>query len=459
MSGKLWGGRFDKNEMDSFIMKFTSSIDVDKILAKYDCFSSKVHVDTLLKGGYVTKDEAAELKKALDVAENRIDEGDIELNGVEDIHSAIQDLVEGLCPESGRKMHTARSRNEQIVNDVRLYCKHSAGRIKDLISKVQLAFVKLGLENMNAVIPGYTHLNRAQPVLFAHLLLAYVEMLSRDSERVEDASTRGDISVMGSGAIAGSNLKLDRDLTASKLGFRGISRNSIDSVSDRDFIIEMVSALSILAVHLSRIADDLILYSIPEFGFIEIGMDFCTGSSLMPQKKNPDVLELIRGRSAGIIGSLNSLFVLLKGLPHSYNRDLQEDKKPLFESVETAAGCLDALGRLVGSITVNREKGGKALEDEFIYATDIAEHLVSKGMAFKDAHDTVGAIVKKCTDEGINISDLSVSELKGFSDKIDDKIYGLLNPEVSVNNKKTKGSTNPDMVEKALNKWKKELRG
>jgi argininosuccinate lyase len=459
MIGKLWGGRFEKEEMDPFIMRFTSSINVDKVLAKYDCFSSKVHVDTLVKGGYLTRSEAADLKKALDTAENHIDEGSVDIMGFEDIHSAIQDFVEGVCPESGKKLHTARSRNEQVVNDVRLYCKDSVERIRNLIAKTQISLVKLGLSNTDVIVPGYTHLNRAQPVLFAHLLLAYVEMLSRDAGRLEDASARAGISVMGSGAIAGSALNLDRIFTAGKMGFGKISANSIDSVSDRDFIIEIVSALSILAVHLSRIADDFILYSVPEFGFIEIGMDFCTGSSLMPQKKNPDVLELIRGRAAGVVGALNTLFVLLKGLPHSYNRDLQEDKKPLFESVETMADCLDVMGRLAGGITVRKDNGRKALEDEFIYATDIAEYLVAKGVAFKTAHETVGAIVKKCIDDGINISDLSITELKGYSEQIDEDIYGLLNPETSVKNKKTEGSTNPDMVLKALNKWKKQLRG
>ena len=457
MCGKLWGGRFENSEMDPSIMKFTSSIDVDKVLAKYDCFSSKVHVDTLLKGGYLTKKESLEIKKALDSAKKHIDEGSFNLEGFEDIHSAIQDFVEGVCPESGRKMHTARSRNEQIVNDVRLYCKDSVDQIKKLITKTQLELVELALRNTDAIIPGYTHLNRAQPVLFAHLLLAYVEMLSRDSGRLTDASLRSEISVMGSGAIAGSSLNLERTYTAEKMGFKKISENSIDSVSDRDFMIEISSALSILAVHLSRVADDLILYSIPEFGFIDIGAAFCTGSSLMPQKKNPDVLELIRGKAAGVIGGLNSLFILLKGLPHSYNRDLQEDKKPLFESVETIAGCLDALSCLLGSIEVKKEKGLEALADEFIYATDIAEYLVSKGVAFKDAHDIVGLIVKKCTDKDINISDLSISELKDFSSMLESDVYGLLNPETSIKNKKTKGSTNPDMVCKELKKWRKEL--
>ena len=455
--GKLWGGRFENKEMDERVLEFTSSLDVDNVLAKYDCLSTKVHVEMLAKKGYVSAEEKKELEGILDELSGKIEDGSWSCSGHEDIHSAIQDYVEKKAPEAAKKMHTGRSRNEQVVNDVRLYCKDKVDCICGLIMDLQEELADLAEKTVDVIVPGYTHLNRAQPVLFAHLLMAYVEMLQRDLERLENASERCDVSVMGSGAIAGSALDLDRKFVSEKLGFSGISANSIDSVSDRDFMAEIISGVCFVAVHLSRMSEDLILYSTPEFGFLDIGAEYCTGSSLMPQKKNPDVLELIRGRSSSVISALNSIFVLLKGLPHSYNRDLQEDKRPLFESVELVTAELEIMADLVGTIKLKKEAAVKALESEFIYATDLAEYLVRKGISFKDAHEVIGSIVKHCSDKDINISDLSISELKGFSDKLEEDVYGLMNPETSISNKKTQGSTNPELVKKEIAKWKKRL--
>ncbi|MFC1549061.1 argininosuccinate lyase [Candidatus Omnitrophota bacterium] len=455
---KLWGGRFENKDMNERVLEFTSSLDIDNVLAKYDCLSTKVHVEMLAKGGYVNAQEKKELLGVLDELSGKIENGEWVCNGQEDIHSAIQDYVEKKTPEAAKKMHTGRSRNEQVVNDVRLYCKDRVKCMCGLIMDLQEELTALAEKAIEVIVPGYTHLNRAQPVLFAHLLMAYAEMLQRDLERLEDAEGRCDISVMGSGALAGSALDLDRKLVCEKLGFNGISTNSIDAVSDRDFMAEVIAGLCFIAVHLSRISEDLILYSTPEFGFLEIGDEYCTGSSLMPQKKNPDVLELIRGRSAQVISALNSIFVLLKGLPHSYNRDLQEDKRPLFESVELIASELEIMADLVGSITLKKDKAAQALESEFIYATDLAEYLVRKGVTFKDAHDIIGNIVKHCSEKDMNISDLSISELKDFSEKLEEDVYGLLNPEMSIKNKRTPGSTNPDFVKKEIAKWKKRLR-
>jgi argininosuccinate lyase len=457
MMGKLWGGRFENKDMDERVLAFTSSLDVDNVLAKYDCLSTKVHVEMLSKKGYISADEKKELVGVLDELSGKIEDGNWNCSGHEDIHSAIQDYVEKKAPEAAKKMHTGRSRNEQVVNDVRLYCKDKVSCICGLIMDLQEEITNLAEKTVDVIVPGYTHLNRAQPVLFAHLLMAYVEMLQRDIERLENASERCDVSVMGSGAIAGSALELDRKYVSEKLGFSGISANSIDSVSDRDFIAEVISGLCFVAVHLSRMSEDLILYSTPEFGFLEIGADYCTGSSLMPQKKNPDVLELIRGRASSVISALNSIFVLLKGLPHSYNRDLQEDKRPLFESIELVTSELEIMADLVGTIDLNKDVAMKALESEFIYATDLAEYLVRKGIAFKDAHEVIGSIVKHCNDKDINISDLSISELKGFSEKLEEDLYSLMNPETSISNKKTPGSTNPEFVKKEIAKWKKRL--
>ena len=457
---KLWGGRFSKKGMDPRVMKFTSSLDIDRVLAKYDCLSSKIHVEMLSRCGVVSDAEKKELLKALDELSSKIEEGSFQqLEEYEDIHSAIQGYVEDKAPEAAKKMHTGRSRNEQVVNDVRLYCMDSVKRVKGLLADLQGELVSLAERTQDVMMPGYTHLNRAQPILFAHLMLAYAETLERDHGRLEDTGRRLNVSVMGSGAIAGSSLELDRKFVAEKLGFKNISANSIDAVSDRDFIAELIAALCFIAVHLSRMCEDLILYSTPEFGFLEIGQDYCTGSSLMPQKKNPDVLELVRGKSSHIISALNSLFVLLKGLPHSYNRDLQEDKKPLFESVELVSEELAIMAEVIGSISLKKEVASEALEDEFIYATDLAEYLVRKGVAFADAHEVIGEIVKHCTEKGINISDLSISELKNFSEQLGEDIYGLLNPKTSIANKRTAGSTNPEFVKKEISKWKKKLRG
>jgi len=455
---KLWGGRFEEQDIDPVVLEFTSSLDVDKELAEYDCLSNKVQVEMLAKCGIISHAEEKKLIDVLNELLRKIKDNDLEFAEHEDIHSLVQAYVERELEDLSKKLHTGRSRNEQIVNDVRLYCKDHTDKVQTLIKAFQKSLTLLAEKFQDVIIPGYTHLNRAQPVLFAHLLLGYVEMLERDRERLEEAGKRLDVSVMGSGAIAGSALKLDRNFVAKKLGFKKVSANSIDAVSDRDFIAEFVSGLCFVAVHLSRISEDIILYSTREFGFLEIGSEYCTGSSLMPQKKNPDVLELIRGKTGSVISALNSLFVLLKGLPHSYNRDLQEDKKPLFESVKTVSQALQIMAKLVKTVTLKEEAASKILEDEFIYATDMAEYLVEKDVAFKDAHDIVGKVIKKCDEKNTNISDLSISELKEFSEKFDDDVFALLNAEVSVGNKKTEGSTNPVFVKKEIAKWKKILR-
>ncbi|MBD3380407.1 MAG: argininosuccinate lyase [Candidatus Omnitrophica bacterium] len=456
--GKLWGGRFDENDLDPKVMDFSSSLQVDRELAEYDCASTIVHVEMLGARGILAKEEQDELVDVLKGLLARIQKGEWEPSGHEDIHSAIQEYIEKAAPVSSRKMHTGRSRNEQVVNDVRLYCRDNIDRVSGLIKAFQKQLVLLAERNPEAIIPGYTHLNRAQPVLFAHLLMSYVEMLSRDAERFDDAGKRCDVSVMGSGALAGSALELDREFSARRSGFSAVHSNSMDAVSDRDFMAEAVWCLAMTAVHLSRICEDLILYSIPEFGFIEIGSAYCTGSSLMPQKRNPDVLELVRGRSASVISDLNSLLVLQKALPHTYNRDLQEDKAPLFRSFATVKASLEMMAGLVGTVTYRETASMEALDNEFIYATDIAEYLVGKGVAFKDAHDIVGAMVKKCSEKGMNISDLSISDLKAFSEELDEGVYALLNARVSVRNKKTPGSTNPKMVSSRVAEWKKKLK-
>ena len=454
---KLWGGRFKEKEMLPSVLEFTSSLSVDKVLAKYDCIASKAHVEMLERSGLLSKDEKKAITAALDEFMSRVEKGDMDFGLHEDIHSAVQSYVEEKAGDAAKKMHTGRSRNEQVVNDVRLYCKDAIVRMERLIKKLQGSFVELAEKNMDALVPGYTHLNHAQPILLSHLLLAYVEMFERDRMRLVCAKDRCDVSVMGSGAIAGSSLDLGREFLAEKLGFAGVSANSIDSVSDRDFMAELLAALSITSVHLSRISEDLILYSTEEFGFLSMGDEYCTGSSLMPQKKNADVLELIRGKCGSVIGALSSLLVVMKGLPHAYNRDMQEDKKPLFESVETVAASLGIMAELVKTIVFDKVAMKAKLGDESIFATDIAEYLVRKGVAFKDAHSITGKIVRHCADEKKKISKLALSKLKEFAGEFEKDVFDLLSAENSVKMKKTYGSTNPEFVKKEVLSWKRKL--
>ncbi|MBF0252358.1 MAG: argininosuccinate lyase [Candidatus Omnitrophica bacterium] len=454
---KLWGGRFKSQGMSPEVMDFTESLSIDYVLVKYDCTASKVHAETLLEAGYITKEEKNKICLVLDELLTEIENGTISFKGHEDIHSAVQSYVEEKAPLESKKMHTGRSRNEQVVNDVRLYCKDNIDAIVELIENLQSAIVKLAKNNLDVIMPGYTHLNHAQPILFSHLVMSYVEMLERDKTRLLDAKKRSDISVMGSGAIAGSALNLDRFFTAKKLCFSSVSNNSIDSVSDRDFMAEFLSALAIIGVHLSRMSEDLILYSTAEFAFVDISEKYCTGSSLMPQKKNADVLELIRGKSAQLIGSLNSLLVLLKGLPHAYNRDLQDDKKYLFESVELVKKELVLFEGIISTLKVDKDKTAQQLKDEFIYATDLAEYLVRKGVAFKEAHDIVGSIIKCSISENIRIADMPLKKIKEFSKEFDKDVFDLLDPIKSVSGKKTYGSTNPVMVKKEIFLWNKKM--
>lgn len=456
---KLWGGRFSEDAMDERVLAFTSSVDIDGILAKYDCLASKVHVETLYRAKILSSEERQDLLNVLDKLLEKIANDSFSSEGYEDIHSAVHGFVKEKLPETGGKLHTGRSRNEQIVNDVRLYIKDVVRALEKSIKKVQSALVRSAGKDPGSVLPGYTHLNRAQPVVWGHLLLSYVEMLERDISRLAGVFDRTDMSVMGSGALAGNGLGFDRDFTAKKLGFSKISQNSMDAVSDRDFICELLFAIAMTGVHLSRISEDMILYSSSEFGFVEMDGRYCTGSSLMPQKKNADVLELIRGRSSVLISSLNGVMILLKGLPHCYNRDLQDDKRFLSDSVKLITDMLDMLAMVSSSLKINKENALKALENEFIYATDIAEYLVKKGVAFEKAHHSVGQMVKYCSSENIKITDLSPARLKSFNEEFEEDVLDLLDPQVSVKSKNTEGSSNPRKVKERLSFWKKKSGG
>ncbi len=455
---KLWGGRF-KKKTDPIVEIFTKSIQYDHKLAQYDVLGSIAHAKMLGKCNIITKSEMSKLVKGLEGILKDIEKWKFKFDWkCEDVHTNVQNELEKRIGKTAKKLHTARSRNDQVSLDLRMYCRDSIITIVHMLVDFQKALLKFSKQNRDVIIPGYTHLQRAQPILLAHHILAYMEMLQRDKQRIYSAHAGiWHNSPLGSCALAGTSLPIDRDYTAKLLKFTGVSRNSIDSVSDRDFAIEFLSGMAILAMHLSRLSEDLILWSTSEFYFINIDESFCTGSSIMPQKKNPDVLELIRGGTGKIYGNLISILVMMKGLPLSYNRDMQHDKEPLFDSVDMVKSYLGVMIKLMGNIKVNKERLKRLLDDESLFATDMAEYLVNKGMAFQEAHETVGKLIAYCIRDNKRISDLSLAQLKDFSKRFDKDIYKLLNPEESVRSKTSYGGTSPVNVKKAIDAWEKEL--
>jgi len=459
---KLWGTRFKKG-LDPGVLKFTSSITYDKELAEYDIEGSIAHARMLGKAGIIPKRDSEKLVSGLKYLNNRLKKGLLKFNEsrYEDIHSAVIGLLKkrigGVAMD---KLHTARSRNDQISLDMRLYCKDKIDRLKKLITDLQKSMVKFSQDNIDVIIPAYTHLQHAQCILLAHQMLAYVQMLQRDKDRLTGAKSRVDEMPLGSCALRGTSLNINRRMVAKKLGFSKVSQNSIDAISDRDFIMEILSALVIMVIHLSRFAEDMILWSTKEFSFVEIDESFATGSSMMPNKKNPDILELIRGLSGKIYANLSSVAVMMKGLPLSYNRDLQLDKIPLFSSVDTLEEVLPLTARFVKKLRVNKKKiREKIKEDEFLFATDIAEFLVRKGHSYREAHDITGDIVKFCIKEDKVISKIPESRLKRFSGSLSAKaLKSLLDPETSVSSVRSEGGTNPRMVRKAIEEWKRKLK-
>ncbi len=457
MSKKLWGTRFGK-KTNALVDKFTSSIAYDSRLAKYDILGSIAHAHMLGKQGIIPPKEANTIIKGLKSILGVVESGKFKFDSAaEDIHSNIQELLVKRIGKSANKLHTARSRNDQIALDVKMYLKDEISNLSGLIKLLQKAIVNFAKANKNIIIPSYTHLQVAQCALLAHHLLAYVEALERDKERLMDAHKRVDVMPLGACALTGTGLPIDRDQVKKSLGFKKLTENSIDSVSDRDFVIEILADISILSVHLSRIAEDLILWATKEFNFIDIDFSFCTGSSIMPHKKNPDVLELIRGSFGKVHGDLSSVLILMKGLPSSYNRDLQLDKPPLFEGIDTVRDILSILTELFKNIRVNKQVVSDRLDDESLFCVDIVEYLIKKGLSYREAHDIVGRMVKDCLDKGRSISGLSYGELKRYSDKLTPELKRILNANVSVGLKVSYGSTNPRLVNTRLAYWGKKL--
>jgi argininosuccinate lyase len=458
MVEKLWGTRFAK-KTSRLTNKFTSSISFDQRLAKYDILGSIAHVKMLGKQKIIPKKDAGQIVKGLNAILKEVKARKFEFDPqAEDIHSNIQDELIKKIGKVAHKLHTARSRNDQIVLDVKMYLKDEIDTLIELIAELQKSILRFAKDNSKIIIPGYTHLQVAQCVLLAHHLLAYIEGLERDKERIIDAKKRVDLMPLGSCALSGTGLPIDREYVKKQLGFKNLTENSIDSVSDRDFIIEILADLSILSVHLSRMAEDLILWSTQEFNFIDIDFSFCTGSSIMPHKKNPDVLELIRASVGKIHGDFSSVLILMKGLPLSYTRDLQLDKPPLFDAIDTVRDILEIFIALFKNINIKEKEIAKKLEDESLFSVDIVEYLIKKGLWYRQAHDIVGRMVRDCLDKAKKLSNLSVWQLKKYSNKLDEDVKNILNACASVKSKKSYGGTNPKLVAKQLSIWSKKLK-
>ncbi|MBF0484066.1 MAG: argininosuccinate lyase [Candidatus Omnitrophica bacterium] len=454
---KFWGSRFEKGT-SALADKFSFSIAYDHKLALYDVMGSIAHATMLGQCGIISQAESKKIATGLAKIGKKIEQGTFKFDfKEEDIHSNIQTELKKLIGTSADKLHTARSRNDLIVLDMKLYCLYELTMIVNKIAQVQKAIVQFADKNIDVIIPAYTHLQSAQVVLLAHQLLAYVEMLERDKSRLFDALSRMDTMPLGSCALSGTSLPIKREMVAEQLGFPKVTANSIDSVSDRDFIIEALSALAILGMHFSRIAEDMIIWSTQEFNFVNIDWSLCTGSSIMPHKKNPDIMELVRGETATLYANLNKLLILTKALPLTYNRDLQLDKPPLFESVEKVGDMLGLFTALFNTLKVNKDVIKAKINNESFFTVDIMDYLIKKGVSYREAHDIVGKMVKECLDKGNSIKNFSKSDLKKYSLKFEIDVKKLLDPQVSVKNKKSFGSTNPDLVKKQINKWKKSL--
>ncbi len=458
MAHKLWGTRFSK-KTNKLADKFTSSIAFDQRLAKYDILGSIAHAKMLGKQKIIPQKDSQQIVKGLNALLKNVESGKFKFDSsAEDIHSNIQDLLAKKIGLPAHKLHTARSRNDQIALDIKMYLKSEVSDLVEYIGQLQKSILKLAKSNSQVVIPGYTHLQVAQPVLMSHYLLSYIEGLERDKSRILDAKKRIDVMPLGACAFSGTGLPIDREFVRKELDFKALTANSIDSVSDRDFILEVLADLAILSVHLSRIAEDLILWSTKEFHFIDIDFSFCTGSSIMPHKKNPDILELIRGSVGKIHGDLSSVMILMKGLPSSYNRDLQLDKPPLFDSVDTIKDILEIFMALFQNIVIEKEAIASKLRDESLFSVDIVEYLIKKGLSYRLAHDIVGRMARDCLDHDKKISGLSLAELNKYSPLLNAGIYKILNVWSSVNLKKSFGSTNPKLVKRQLAVWQKRLK-
>lgn len=457
MAEKVWGGRF-REDLNEMVHRFNASISFDRRLYSQDIEGSIAHCRMLGKQEIISNEEASRLISALREIKGEMDRGNFPPNeAYEDIHSLLEKSLVEKTGSLGEKLHTGRSRNDQVALDVRMFVRESIDRVTDLIREVQKALVGVAEKEGGVIMPGYTHLQRAQPVLLAHHLLAYFEMLKRDRQRFQENLNRVNVLPLGSAALAGSTFNLDREMVARELGFDAVSDNSMDAVSDRDFILEYLFSASLLMMHLSRLCEELILWSSREFSFITLPDAFCTGSSIMPQKKNPDIPELIRGKTGRVYGNLMALLTTMKGLPLTYSKDMQEDKEALFDTVDTIERCLEVIAPLLKEISFNRETMEAAAGEGYLVATDLADYLVRKGMTFRQAHQTVGEMVLFAIDRKRELHELTLEEMKGFHGGIAEDVYGWLDPASSVERRGLRGGTGPETVKKRIQMAKEEV--
>lgn len=454
---RLWGGRFTKKPQES-AHRFTSSLAFDRRLAEHDIAGSIAHARMLGRCKIIAAEEARELEAGLERVRAGLASGEMTLDPAsEDVHTEIERLLGEHIGALAGKLHTARSRNDQVALDLRLFVKDAIGEVTAGLRRLQQAIVAVAEAHLDVIMPGYTHLQHGQLVLLAHHCLAYVEMLDRDVERLDDALKRVDVMPLGACAVAGTTLPIDRAKVAEALGFSIVARNSVDAVSDRDFAVEYLADLALVGVHLSRLGEELVLWSTSEFGFITLGEAFCTGSSMLPQKRNPDVPELVRGHAGRLVGNLVSLLTTIKALPLSYNRDMQHDKQPVFQSTDIVLSSLEVLARMMPTLRVNRDALRRAVEDDAMLAVDLAEYLVTKGVPFRRAHEIVGRVVATAERKRKRLRDLTLDQLRAHSDAFDKNACELLNVERSLDRKASTGSTAPTMVRNEVRRWKRRL--
>ena len=448
---KLWGGRF-KESADVHFAAFNNSFRFDVRLLEVDIEASRAYCGALLSAGVISSEEASAIRDALQqITENaQVDHDYLVNTDAEDVHSFVEARLVELIGDAGKKLHTGRSRNDQVATDFRLWIRNAIDSLTNGVRNTQTALVDFAEENPAIAIPGYTHLQRAQPVLLAHWSLAYFEMLARDAERLRDVRSRVNVLPLGSAALAGTSLNIDRDALARELGFERVSNNSLDAVSDRDFVIEFLSACALVMTHLSRLAEDVILYCTTEFGFFELSDAVATGSSLMPQKKNPDSMELVRGKTGRVFGHLHAMLTTMKGLPLAYNKDMQEDKEAVFDTFDTVSDCLRISATVLRNLSVNAERASSAASTGYMNATELADYLARKGVPFREAHEVVGRVVMYALDQKKELGELKLEELMKFSSHISSDVFECLTLERTLSAKSATGGTSPATVESAL---------
>jgi argininosuccinate lyase len=456
---KLWGGRFSKNT-DKLVEDFHSSISFDKRLYYWDIKGSMAHARMLGDAGIIPLEDSMKIIKGLEEILTEIEAGQVEFDlRAEDIHMNVEVLLIKKIGDTGKKLHTGRSRNDQVALDTRLYLRAEIETIQGLLQELLSTLLDLAEKHLETVMPGYTHLQRAQPITFAHHLMAYFQMFMRDRERLADCGKRLNYSPLGSGALAGTTFPLNREQVAKELGFSGITLNSLDGVSDRDYVIEFMSCASIMMMHLSRFCEELIFWSSQEVQFIDMDDAYSTGSSIMPQKKNPDVAELVRGKTGRVYGNLMAMLTVMKGLPLAYNKDMQEDKEGLFDTVDTLKKSLLVFSPMLATMKVNKENMLAASKGGFTNATDLADYLVKKGLPFRDAHEVVGKLVAYCLSKNTSLDDLTLEELQGFSTLIEEDVYQKISVYTCVNKRNIRGGPAPEQVKRSIEAGRETLKG